>query len=197
MHMTKAEILYWQALQFAANAHKDHVYGEPENKLPFFYHIQHADKLAVAHGVNDFEMRVAILLHDTIEDSPEVTREVVEKQFGKGIADMVWAVTDPVGPDGKPLPRRERSEHTYPKIKSTPGALTVKLADRLSNVVNCFLLAKDGSLDSKIKMYRKEYGKFRETFYDLDHPCANWTEAWKSLDAMLLYNEFPERLRGL
>jgi (p)ppGpp synthase/HD superfamily hydrolase len=66
-------------------------------------------------------------LHDTVEDSPEVTIDDIRKMFGARVADLVWAVTAH-GDD-----RETKMANVIEKIARTPGADLVKSADRLSN----------------------------------------------------------------
>jgi (p)ppGpp synthase/HD superfamily hydrolase len=80
-------------------------------------------------------------LHDTIEDTP-VTYSYIELQFGKNVADMVWAVT------GVGANRAEKMANAIEKIARTPGAELVKSADRLSN-------AAASKAEKKMKLYAR------------------------------------------
>lgn len=84
----------------------------------------------------DAETAVIIaLLHDTIEDSPAVSRESIATRFGEAIADRVWALTKPwhAGPDGRPPEERER--RSLEGIRAADEIVRlVKTFDRLNNL---------------------------------------------------------------
>ena len=70
------------------------------------------------------------LLHDAVEDQ-EVPVEMIAREFGKQVADIVMEVTD-----DKTLPKDERKRkqiETAPKKKSREAKL-IKLADKTSNL---------------------------------------------------------------
>ena len=79
--------------------------------------------------MTDEEIICAALLHDTLEDT-ETTREEVEAQFGRLVADIVAEVTD-----DKSLPKSERKrlqiEHA---VHLSKPAKLVKLADKICNL---------------------------------------------------------------
>jgi guanosine-3',5'-bis(diphosphate) 3'-pyrophosphohydrolase len=79
--------------------------------------------------VEDVDVIVAALLHDTVEDSG-VTFAELEEMFGTGVAEYVKELTD-----DKSLPKAERKrlqvEHA-PHLSH--GAKQVKIADKISNI---------------------------------------------------------------
>jgi len=80
---------------------------------------------------HDEEMVLAAWLHDTVEDT-EATIEMIEADFGKGVAELVSWLTDVSKPtDGGRATRKALDRaHT---AKAPPRAKTVKLADLLDN----------------------------------------------------------------
>jgi guanosine-3',5'-bis(diphosphate) 3'-pyrophosphohydrolase len=79
--------------------------------------------------VDDVDVLVAAILHDTLEDTKTEPEELIEA-FGKTVNDMVLEVTD-----DKSLDKSERKklqvEHA-PQLSR--GAKLIKLADKISNV---------------------------------------------------------------
>jgi (p)ppGpp synthase/HD superfamily hydrolase len=72
---------------------------------------------------------ITALLHDAIEDQ-EVSREMIEQEFGRAVADLVDELTD-----NKELPKDERKRK---QVETAPlksdNAKRIKLADKISNV---------------------------------------------------------------
>lgn len=134
--------LKWVKL-FATNAHEGQRYGP----LPYTHHLQDVYETLLNFEIEDEDILIAAWLHDTIEDTADkphpVKRKHIHDMFGERVAALVWAVTD----EGNG-PRREVKARTYEKIKVVPGAVALKLADRIANV------SAGGSL---IKMYKKEH----------------------------------------
>ena len=80
------------------------------------------------HG-KDPDLVVAALLHDAIEDQ-EVPRELIEREFGKRVVEVVSQVTD-----DKTLPKEKRKENSgQNRQQKTNDAKIIKLADKTSNL---------------------------------------------------------------
>lgn len=109
---------------------------------------------------------VAAWLHDVVEDTPTKLKEI-EEMFGPDVAVLVNAVTNEAGPN-----RKVRAALTYPKIRATPGAVALKLADRIANVEH------GGKM---VEVYRKEYEDFRRALYT----PAQYEDMWAHLDGLL------------
>lgn len=79
----------------------------------------------------DFNMIAAALLHDVVEDTG-VTIQLIQKEFGEDIADLVGWLTDVSTPEDGNRAQRKRIdlEHT---AASPARAQTIKLADLISN----------------------------------------------------------------
>ncbi len=97
---------------------------------PYINHpLEVANLLANVGKVDDVDVIVAGILHDTVEDCG-VSYDEIEGQFGRSVANFVRELTD-----DKSLPKDERKrlqvEHA-PHL--THGAKQVKLADKISNI---------------------------------------------------------------
>ena len=116
------------AASFAAGKHKDQT--RKGNGQPYINHpLEVAKLLAKVGDVDDDDMIIAGLLHDTVEDT-DVTFDELEKRFGTRATGFVRELTD-----DKSLPKKERKrlqvEHA-PHM--THEAKQIKLADKISNI---------------------------------------------------------------
>jgi (p)ppGpp synthase/HD superfamily hydrolase len=88
--------------------------------------------------------------HDLIEDT-RVSYNDVKTELGEEVADIIYAVTNDKGKH-----RKERAgDKYYEGIRSTPGAVFVKLCDRIANV-------QYGKMTKSrmFEMYKKENDEF-------------------------------------
>ncbi len=120
-----------KAYNFAVTAHKNQ---KRKSGDPFVMH-----PLAVANILSDLKLDSATivtgLLHDTIEDT-KTTYDVVLKEFGKEVADLVDGVTKISALEDKAV-ENYRAENFRKLILATSKdirVLLVKLADRLHNM---------------------------------------------------------------
>ena len=118
-----------QAVNFAADKHRDQRRKNVETS-PYINHpIQVAELLARIGEVDDLAVLMAAVLHDTVEDT-ETTLEELEDVFGPEVSDLVAEVTD-----DKSLPKAERkSEQIKHTATMTDRAKLIKLADKTCNV---------------------------------------------------------------
>jgi guanosine-3',5'-bis(diphosphate) 3'-pyrophosphohydrolase len=97
---------------------------------PYINHLLEVASLVTeATGGSDPNLVIAALLHDSVEDQ-EVPLEIIARDFGTQVADIVKEVTD-----DKNLPKEERKRkqiETAPK--KSKGAKLIKLADKTSNL---------------------------------------------------------------
>lgn len=137
------------ARRFAEERHGGQRYGAH----PYVVHL-----VAVRAVLDDFghggRFGVAAWLHDTVEDTA-TTREEIAVRFGAEVAALVWAVT------GVGASRKERNASAYEKIRQTPEAAILKLADRIANV--------EASRDQpdRLRMYRREAPDFERALAGL------------------------------
>jgi (p)ppGpp synthase/HD superfamily hydrolase len=88
--------------------------------------------------------------HDLIEDT-RVSYNDVKEQLGQEAADIIYAVTNEKGKN-----RKERAnEKYYEGIRNTPGAVFVKLCDRIANVQYSKMTGS-----RMFEMYKKENDSF-------------------------------------
>ena len=127
-----------EAATFAAQKHTKQ--KRKDDVQPYINHpIEVADLLVNVGQVEDTDMIVAALLHDTVEDCGVTFEEIAEK-FGDPVAGYVRELTD-----DKSLPKGERKqlqiEHA-PHL--SPQAKQIKLADKISNVRDMIESPPDG-----------------------------------------------------
>jgi len=120
-----------KAYNFALNAHKNQ---KRKTGDPYVIH-----PVAVADILSDLKLDSATivtgLLHDTIEDT-KATYDIVLKEFGKEVADLVDGVTKLSALEDKAL-ENSRAENFRKLILATSKdirVLLVKIADRLHNM---------------------------------------------------------------
>ena len=120
-----------KAYAFALNAHKDQLRDSGD---PYLSH-----PVEVANILTDLKLDTATiatgLLHDTIEDT-KTTYQIVEKEFGKEVADLVDGVTKISILEGKII-ENSKAENIRKLILATSKdirVLLVKIADRLHNM---------------------------------------------------------------
>ncbi len=142
-----------QAARFAAVKHTDQK-RKGNDAAPYINHpLEVANLLASVGKVEDYDVLIAAILHDTVEDT-ETTKEEIEKLFGENVAKMVLEVTD-----DKSLPKAVRKQL---QIEHAPhlsdGAKQVKLADKISNIRDVLENPPDGWSDER----RREYVEWGE-----------------------------------
>jgi GTP diphosphokinase / guanosine-3',5'-bis(diphosphate) 3'-diphosphatase len=120
-----------QAASFAAKKHAGQT-RKGDDAAPYINHpLEVANLLANVGKVEDYDVLIAAVLHDTVEDT-EATEEEIAKLFGEKVSRIVLEVTD-----NKSLPKAERKQL---QIEHAPhlsdGAKTVKLADKISNITD-------------------------------------------------------------
>jgi guanosine-3',5'-bis(diphosphate) 3'-pyrophosphohydrolase len=137
-----------KAMAFAAERHGSQMYGRD----PYTRHLSDVAHVLRRFGHGDDENLVASAwLHDVVEDTATTVEEVAA-EFGREVADMVFAVTNEPGKN-----RAERHAKTYPKIAGLNRVTTLKLADRIANTEESIR-----SNSSLFGMYQKEWAGFRE-----------------------------------
>jgi GTP diphosphokinase / guanosine-3',5'-bis(diphosphate) 3'-diphosphatase len=118
-----------KAYAFSAARHNGQTRKDAAH-TPYVNHpIQVAQLLSEVAGVEDPEVLMAAVLHDTVEDTG-VTEAEIARDFGPRVASLVAECTD-----DKSLPQAERKrlqvEHASHK---TNDARLIKLADKITNV---------------------------------------------------------------
>ena len=120
-----------QAASFSAKKHsfqkRKGADGEPYINHP----LEVANLLVNVGKVEDYDILIAAILHDTVEDT-DTTAEQLTEMFGENVSSMVLEVTD-----DKSLPKKERKQR---QIEHAPhlsiGAKQIKLCDKISNITD-------------------------------------------------------------
>jgi (p)ppGpp synthase/HD superfamily hydrolase len=145
-----------KAQEFAITKHADQKYGD----YPYSYHLNCVVNILTEYGYAEDDVIISAgWLHDTIEDT-DTTHAMLVLEFGKEIADIVWAVSSEPGEN-----RQAKFRNTAPKIISNKKALVIKLADRIANT--------EASLANNLKLYQmyvKEFTLFQELLYQDNSP---------------------------
>lgn len=191
---------YRWARYYAEKAHIGQLYDKdgPDPK-PYTFHLEatfqvalrflgtsapHLEQGELDFPEDAFSILEACLLHDTIEDTG-ATRDELGRLFGAEVATLVWLVTSELGKN-----RRERNAATYPKTRQLPGAVFVKLCDRIANVEYGLAQMAEGvriagvpvqGARSLVQMYAREHAGFRAALYRHQEHAA----LWQHLDALL------------
>ncbi|MDR1801679.1 MAG: HD domain-containing protein [Lachnospiraceae bacterium] len=116
-----------RAIEFATNAHQGQY--RKGTKRPYIVHpIEVAD--IVATMTKDEEVICAAVLHDTIEDCRDITKELLERNFGERIAEIVAGESE-----DKSKSWIERKSTTIFRIRNACREIQmIGLADKLSNM---------------------------------------------------------------
>ncbi|MDQ3750098.1 MAG: HD domain-containing protein [Acidobacteriota bacterium] len=146
-----------QAINFAAKKHSTQK-RKGADEQPYINHpLEVLNLLANVGNIEDYNVLIAAVLHDTIEDT-ETTKEEITEHFGANVCEMVIEVTD-----DKSLPKAERKQL---QIEHAPhlsdGAKYIKLADKISNVRDVSENPPDGWSDKR----RLEYIEWGEKVID-------------------------------
>ena len=125
--------------------------------LPYEFHLRMANNVyedfqhLLDDELNDYCGK-AVWGHDLIEDT-RVSYNDVKNQLDEGAADIIYAVTNDKGKN-----RKERAGVKYYEgIRNTPGAVFVKLCDRIANVQYGKM-----SKSRMFEMYKKENSDFEQ-----------------------------------
>lgn len=157
------------ALSLALEAHDADTRGEHPYSTHFLrvaIRLVSSDHL----GVKDADIVVAALLHDTVEDHPELYQsfevtadvatprehafEAIAELFGERVSRMVHAVTNPEHPDGVSDDEKRAfyQDHVRIVLEDDEEAGVIKLSDFIDN---CAGLKYNESPEKAMKMARK------------------------------------------
>lgn len=118
-----------RAAEFAALKHREQRRKDPASS-PYINHpLNVAAVLADAGGVEDADLLIAAILHDTVEDT-QTTPAELRAHFGDAVEHLVAEVTD-----DKSLPKEKRKELQVAHAPhKSDAAKQLKLADKICNV---------------------------------------------------------------
>ena len=121
-------LLLLEAASFAAQRHRDQR-RKDAGATPYINHPLEVAKILSQAGVEDPDVLVAALLHDTIEDTETSVTDITER-FGERVGQFVLEVTD-----DKSLPKAERKRlQVQNGRKKSDGAKVIKIADKIANL---------------------------------------------------------------
>jgi len=173
------------AFEFALKQHSTQVYADVH---PYILHLHDVMMVLVEFGINNIDMLTAALLHDIIEDTPANYHDV-NNEFGKDVAEIVYALTDELGKN-----RKERKRKTLPKLDHKIQAQAIKVADWISNVRQCYR-----NSHKMYQMYKKdfpEFHKFKEQVQEFPLIEKELIAMWEELERLLSKSE-KEFMEGL
>ena len=151
--------------------------------LPYEFHLRMVAKVArdfikvierSAEGdVDDWILTILVACYgdDLIEDT-RVSYNDVKEMLDEDAADIIYAVTNEKGKN-----RKERANKKYYEgIRNTPGAVFVKLCDRIANVQYSKM-----SGSRMFEMYKKENEKFMVELGFVGSPTELYHEVFQYL----------------
>lgn len=116
----------------------------------FIHLLKYLDTDGEDINLTSEDILLSIWAHDLIEDC-RVSYSDVKRELGENVADIVYAVTNDKGKT-----RKERAGIKYYEgIRNTPGAVFVKLCDRIANVQYSKM-----TKSRMFEMYGKEHKDF-------------------------------------
>jgi (p)ppGpp synthase/HD superfamily hydrolase len=119
----------FRAIEFAARAHSGHF--RKKTRIPYIVHPLGVAKILIEYDCA-VDVVAAGILHDTVEDTP-VTLEDLERAFGKRIAELVAAASEPDKSDTWD----NRKGHTIGYLRTAPEeVLLIACADKLDNILS-------------------------------------------------------------
>ncbi len=145
-----------QAAKFAARKHHGQ-HRKGADAEPYIVHpLDVAFLLKNVGKVEDYDVLIAAVLHDTVEDT-ETSREEIVELFGENVASIVMEVTD-----DKSLEKQERKEE---QVRHAPhmsvSAKQLKMCDKISNITDIVKNPPDGWSDER----RLEYIEWGERVF--------------------------------
>ena len=165
-----------RAYDYATDAFKTVERADGSN---YFEHLRAVALIVLEYlRVRDYELIVAALLHDIVEDCPEWTVERVQAEFGERVALLVEYMTKPHAAT------KEQSEYIYhERFQQAPREFFIlKMADRLHN-----LLTLDAHPEEKrrrkIEETEKYYLPYAEKHLILVHELEASIKAAKQLES--------------
>lgn len=120
-----------KAVEFATSAHLGQTRSDGSE------YIQHPIRVMNTLqelGINDENILCAAVLHDVLEDT-NVTREMMEREFGKEITDIVVQLTN-MHPSRTPFVVKQAALLEHARHMDDPAKM-IKVSDRLDNITDC------------------------------------------------------------
>ena len=139
------------AINEASRLHRDQ-HRKDSLQTPYITHLVGV-MILISSATHDEDVLIAGLMHDSLEDVPDYTEEMLEKMFGKRVLDIVLGVTEIYKLRGEKSPswKEEKVAYLENLKKSGDESVLVSLADKIQNTRGYIeLLNADHSVMSKL-----------------------------------------------
>ena len=83
-----------EAIKLASHLHRNQTRND-NNKTPYISHLMSV-AMILTHVTDDKDIVIAGLMHDSLEDVPHYTYDMLVEDCGKRVADIVKHVTEPL-----------------------------------------------------------------------------------------------------
>ncbi len=138
------KIEFQEVLDFCKKAHEGQVRkhtGAPYYTHPYAVTMYLLDEMPHEYPLTG-AMVIASLLHDTLEDCPQITKEMIEEKFGPIVLQYVVELTNVKHPES--LTRKEKKELDRNRISTiSDAAKVIKAADRICNLRDVYDMCPD------------------------------------------------------
>lgn len=152
-----------QALRAATILHKDQV-RKGSVPIPYVSHLFAVAMIAIDY-VDDEDILIAALLHDTLEDTDYTAKEL-EDDFGGKVREIVEALTEPANTEHKEYSWKESKALYAKQLRKAPQeSLLIAAADKIHNMRAMveeyfddyprFLKEFSGSLEDRMIQYQE------------------------------------------
>ncbi len=166
--------------RFCAAAHGDQQYGNTatddggmDGYHPYAIHLAETAAVAKRFGIRNRAIIAACWGHDLLEDTPTTDEDLLRAGFNYYEVALIWACTD-----GQASTRHERKQQAYRNIRGVPGAVIVKLCDRIANVEH----ATRSAYERKYDLYAAEQPDFEAALRDLEDGNETVRLLWNHLN---------------
>ena len=123
-------------------------YYSPIEGQPYWTHLMNVHNFLIVQGVKDYEVLIASILHDIVEDS-NITIKQISNEYTPRIAQLVSLTTKPK--------ERYDSNVFYSAILEDEDACKIKLADRIDNMLTNYCYSKQAMRTGKYIEETKSY----------------------------------------
>jgi guanosine-3',5'-bis(diphosphate) 3'-pyrophosphohydrolase len=136
-------LLIFKALEFAAQRHSFQR-RKGYDSIPYINHPIRVLRILAEYGVDDQDVLLAAILHDTIEDT-DTTPDEIEQFFGKEVLKLVLEMTDDMtfSPEIRKALQIEKADKLDPRTK------LIKIADKAANIHDISTLPLNWPMDRK------------------------------------------------
>lgn len=143
------------AINLASRLHREQTRRDSE-KTPYVSHL-YSVMLLASEVTDDEDTLIAALMHDSLEDVPDFTEQMLREEFGDEVLDIVSHVTEPY------LPGEEISKQMQWLVRKEAYLKNVHEGGMKSAIVCC--ADKLHNMTSLIDNYKKEGEDFLAHFH--------------------------------